>query len=332
MIFKSYILEQDINIIKSYKMFMFYGENLGLKKEFKKKLKIFHNKTEVLNLFQEEIIKDKNILINEIRNKSLFDEKKIIFINEANDKLYDIIESIGSEITEEKVFVFSDILDKKSKLRSYFESSKVFGVTACYKDNEITLRKFIMEKLNGFKGLNQNLINMIIGNSSLDRNKIINEIDKIKSCFKDKVIDGNKIESLLNIKTNEDFNLLKDEALKGNKQKTNRLLADTIFDDQQVFYYLNAINQRICKLNEIEKLKNNNSNIETLISNLKPPIFWKDRPVLTDQAKKWNTVKIKIALNKIYETEIKIKTDSSIRKDLLIKKLVVDLCQSANAS
>ena len=76
MIFKSYILEQNIQPANNYKIFLFYGENQGLKKEFKKNLKIQNKNQEILNLFQDEIIKNKNILVNEIKNKSLFNEKK----------------------------------------------------------------------------------------------------------------------------------------------------------------------------------------------------------------------------------------------------------------
>ena len=74
------------------------------------------------------------------------------------------------------------------------------------------------------------IINFITQNTGLDRNKVNNEIDKIISCFSDKKVDFNKIDSLLNNRTNDDFNLLKDEALKGNKINTNRLLADTVFE------------------------------------------------------------------------------------------------------
>ena len=48
--------------------------------------------------------------------------------------------------------------------------------------------------------------------------------------------------------------------------------------------------------------------------------------------KKWNKDKIKLALEKTYETEIKIKSNSSIRKDLLIKNLIIDLCTTANSA
>jgi len=332
MIFKSYILEQNIQPTNNQKIFLFYGENQGLKKEFKKKLRIQNKNQEILNLFQDEIIKNKNILINEVNNKSLFNEKKIIFINQVNDKILDIVDEVIKNIQDERIFLFSDILEKKSKLRNYFEKSKSCGITACYQDNEITIRKIIMEKLNGYQGLTSQVTNLIIQNTGLDRNKVNNEIDKIISCFKDKKIDPNKIDLLLNIRTSDDFNLLKDQALNGNKINTNRLLADTVFEVENNIYYLSSINQRINKLNEIENMKQKNSNIESLISNLKPAVFWKDKPILIEQSKKWNKEKLQTALKKTYNTEIEIKSNSSIRKDLLIKNLIIELCATASSA
>ena len=332
MIFKSYILEQNIQSANSQKIFLFYGENEGLKKEFKKKLRVQNKNQEILTLFQDEIIKNKNILLNEVNNKSLFSEKKIIFINQVNDKILDIVNEIIENIQDEKIFLFSDILEKKSKLRNYFEKSKLCGITACYQDNEITIRKIIMEKLNGYKGLTGQVTNLIIQNTGLDRNKVDNEIDKIISCFKDKKIVLKKLDLLLNIRTNDDFNLLKDEAINGNKINTNKLLADTVFEVENNIYYLNSINQRINKLNEIENMKKENSNIESLISSLKPAVFWKDKPILIEQSKKWNKEKIQTALKKTYNTELKIKSNSSIKKDLLIKNLIIELCTTASSA
>ena len=332
MIFKSYILEQNIQSANNHKIFLFYGENQGLKKDLKEKLKLEYKNQDILNLLQDEIIKNKNILANEINNKSLFKEKKIIFINQVNDKILDIIEEVAENIQDEKIFLFSDILDKRSKLRNYFEKSKSCGITPCYQDNEITIRKIIMTKLNNYQGLTNQVTNLIIQNTGLDRNKVTNEIDKILSCFNNKKIDIKMLDSLLNIRTSDDFNQLKDEALNGNKINTNRLLADTVFEEENNIYYLNSINQRINKLNEIENMKKENSNIESIVSNLKPAVFWKDKPILIEQTKKWNKNKIQAALKKTYSAEIEIKSNSSIRKDLLIKNLIIELCTTASSA
>lgn len=332
MIFKSYVLEQNLKSIDNCKIILFYGENQGLKEEFKKNIKEANKNNEKLNLLQDEIIKNENLLINEISNKSLFNNKKIIFIDQVNEKILNIIEEMAEDVSDEKIVIFAGNLDKKSKLRSYFEKSKSCGIVACYQDNEITIKKIITNKLSDYQGLSTQVINFIIQNTGLNRSKVNNEIEKIKSCFLEKKINLEKIDLLLNIKTNDDFNKLKDEALKGNKIKTNKLLADTVFEPESNIYYLNSINQRINKLYEIEKLKQNNSNTETLVSSLKPPIFWKDKPVLIEQTNKWNENKIKKALEKTYTVELQIKTGSAIKNDLLIKNLMIDLCTVANSA
>ena len=139
------------------------------------------------------------------------------------------------------------------------------------------------------------------------------------------------IRNLLNIETNEDFNALKDEALSGNKDKTNKLLADTILENENIFFYLNIINQRINKLKEIKLLQKQES-VETVIDSMKPPIFWKDKPKVLAQAKKWDIAKINNALKKTYSVELEIKTSNSVNKNLLIKNLIVELCSEANIS
>jgi DNA polymerase-3 subunit delta len=180
--------------------------------------------------------------------------------------------------------------------------------------------------------LSPQLINLIVQNTGLDRGKLKNEIDKIKSCFQDKKIKENQIELLLNIQTNVDFNNLRDEALNGNKVKTNRLLADTVIESENNVFYLSSINQRINKLNEIVNLIKNHSDIAPVVDKLKPPVFWKDKPVVISQSKKWDRMKLKLAMNKTYDAEIAIKSNGSIKKELIIKKLIIELCATANAS
>ena len=64
------------------------------------------------------------MFFNEINNISLFDDKKIYFIDQANDKILEILENLKSENNDFKLFIFSEQLDKKSKLRTFFEKSK----------------------------------------------------------------------------------------------------------------------------------------------------------------------------------------------------------------
>ena len=329
MILKSYIVEQDINKIDK-NISLFYGENLGLINDFKKLIIEANKNTTIIRLNEEEILKKDVILFREISNSSLFEEKKAIFIDQVSDKILNQILEIENISTDIKIYLFSGVLEKKSKLRNYFEKSKNFCVIACYEDNAITLKNIIQRKLKDFKGINMQNINLILEHSNYSRAKLNNELDKINDFFHDKVLNVEKLEDLLNLKTNDDFNKLKDAAFMGEKKNTNRLLSDTILEEDRNFFYLNSINQRLGKLLEINK--SSAENLEIAVNNLKPPVFWKDKQNVINQAKKWNKNKIKSIMKKTYDIEIKIKSNSIINKKLLIKKLLVDLCSLANAS
>jgi len=330
MIYKSYSVEENISSI-SGKIFLFYGENLGLQNDLKNKIRKLDNKALIKNFNQEEILADENKFFNELLNKSLFEDTKIFFINQTNDKILELIKEIEIKEDNQKVFLFSELLDKRSKLRNYFEKSNKLGIVACYADNEISLKKIILNKLEGYTGLTSQNINIIIENCGLDRSKLNNELIKIATFFKNKIIDTDKLETLLNLKVNNNFDLLKDQALVGNKTKTNKLISDTILENEKNIFYLNIINQRLMKLLEVNK-NTKDGNVEGAINKIKPPIFWKDKALFSLQARKWNKVKLKKMLHQTYKIELKIKSNSQVSQSLLIKKLLVDICCLANAS
>lgn len=330
MIFKSYLLEQNSGL-DGKDFLLFYGENVGLKNEFKNKIKINNKNSEIVRFNQEDILKSEENFFSEMLNISLFDQKKIYFIENVNDKILEIFKEIQNKINNQKIYLFAELLDRKSKLRNYFEKTNNIGIVACYADNEISIKKIILNKLKGFDGLSPQNINMIIENTNLDRVKLNNELEKIITYFLNKKIDLDNLELLLDTKINNNFNLLKDEALCGNKTKTNKLLSDTIIDTEKNIFYINTINQRLNKLAETCALTENTS-LENAINTIKPPIFWKDKSVFMAQAKKWNKNKIKNVLNKTYAIEIEIKSNPIVNKNILIKKLLVDMCELANAS
>ena len=321
MIYKSYLIEKNINSLQE-NIVLFYGENFGFKKDFKEKIKHANNNCDFLFFDQKKIFENSKIFYSELFNTSLFEKNKIFFLENVNEKILEIIQDIQSNLENQKIYLFTDILEKKSKLRSFFEKSKECAVIACYPDNEITIRNIALERLRGYDGLSSVNINLILNHVSLDRIKLYNEIDKISSFFLELSI-------LLDVNLIDDYNYLKDEALNGNKRKTNDLLSDTILEDEKAFYYLTLINQRLQKLYELKK--SNEKNLEIAINNLKPPVFWKDKPHFVTQTKKWDVKKLNRLLKKTYEIEKKIKSKSFLNKQILLKELIVSICETANS-
>ena len=330
MIYKSYLVEENLELLKN-NLNLFYGENLGLKNDLREKIKNLNKNALIKNLNQEEILADDNKFINELLNKSLFEDIKIFFIHQTNDKILELVKEIKTQDSAAKIFLFSELLDKRSKLRNYFEKSDTLGIIPCYADNEISLKKIILKYLKGYTGLSGQNLNMIIEHCGLDRSKLNNELNKITTFFETKIIDTSKLEALLNIKVNDSFDLLKDQALIGNKITTNKLISDTILESGKNIFYLNIINQRLMKLLEVCEIAKDD-NLDNAISKIKPPIFWKDKANFSLQAKKWNKRKLKKMLDQTYKVELMVKSNSQIEQSLLIKKLLVDVCYLANAS
>lgn len=333
MILKSYIIEKDHSILSKLKSVLMYGENNGIKDDIKEKILKDSKDSEVINLFHEEIYNNKKILDNFISNSSLFSKKKIVFIHEVSDKIFEeIFEALNDLKEDVKIFIFSNQLEKRSKLRAHFEKIKDLGIIACYQDNEITLRNYINSSLITYKGLTPEITNLIMINSNKDRKTIKSEIKKIKSFFNKKLINKIELEELLNIKTNSNFSEITDAALNGDKNSLNKLMGEVEFLQEETFFYLNLISNKIFKLLEIKLNSTNPQNEIELVEGTKSKIFWKDRPIFLAQLKKWNHLKLEEALKKIIDIELAMKSNSLIKKDVLIKDLLIKLCGEASTS
>ena len=328
MIHKSYLVEENLNILKN-NLVLIYGENKGLIDDLKNKVSHKYKKNKILKFNQEDILANDNLFLNEINNISLFDNKNIFFIYNVNDKFIKIIDSLIPLAENNTVFLYASTLDKKSKLRNFIEKNKDADIVPCYEDNELTIKKIILKSLKGYDGLNNQIINLLTENCGNDRIKIRNEINKITTYFNDLPLNAKSINKLLNIKQDEQFNLISDVAISGMKKKTGELLNSTIIDSEKIIYYLSIINHRLMRLKDIVK---NEANIEQTINNIKPPIFWKDKSSFLRQAKAWNTNKLNKALIKTYDAEIKIKSSASINKNIFFKNLIIDICNLANAA
>jgi len=332
-ILKSYIIEQNPQVLEEYRAALLYGENDGIKEDLREQLKKLNKSAEIINLFELEILKNKNILFDNIFNESLFNEKKIIFIHSATEKLlnevFDCLEKNNKNV---KIYIFCEALDKKSKLRNLFEKNKNLAVIPCYVDNDRTLVSYISKKLSGFKGITGELINLIITNSGSNRKIIQNEIIKIKDFFIEKSINSGQLLEILNIKNNTSFDEIRDNALAGRKDKINKLLSGIDILNEDCFYYLNSLNYRVLKLIEIQKNKDEFNSYEKTLESLKPTIFWKDKPLYLEQLKKWNLEKLNKMADKIGEAEILMKKNPQIRNDIVIKELIVSLSKEASIS
>ena len=304
------IKSQEINNInlKKYKFFLLYGKNEGLKKETI--LKILKNKDEISSYDEKEVLDNSNIFIESLISKSLFENEKIIIIKRATDKILKVIEKLNEKKIEDLIIIInSDHLEKKSKLRTYFEKSKEYICLAFYPDNEQTLSRlatlFFKERKISISPSN---INLIIKKTNGDREMLYNEINKIAQFSTNgKKISEEIIAKLTNL--NEDHNVseLVDNCLAKNKKKIDTILNENNFTNEDCILITRIFLNKSKKILKLSEIYEENKSIDLTISNARPPIFWKDKEITKQQLHKWSSKEIKILIYKLNEIEFLIK-------------------------
>ena len=329
MIFKSFEIENNIEKILKFRFILLYGENIGLKEVLKKKIINYSNDADIINLYQEDLTKNKNVLLSEVKNISLFVPKKIIIVNQINEKFFSEVEDFLDSKENVTIILIADLLDKKSKLRNLFENESNLAVVPCYNDNDITLKKLVQTELKDFKNLNSNTLNMILSYSNSNRKTILNNLEKIKSFFDKKELSEESLETLLNSDRNEIFENIRDAALDGNKTKLNHLFSSFAFSNDESFLYLNIINYRLTKLLDIHKQNVKNNDFNVTMSKMRPPIFWKDKPVFQRLLKKWDISSVIDALRYLGEIEKKLRKNSSLNNLTMVKNSITNICTNS---
>ena len=329
MILKSYEIENNIKNILNYSYVLIYGENIGLKEVLKKKIIYLHNNSEIINIYNDDLTKNKDILFNEVSNNSLFAQKKLIIINQVNEQIVSQIETFMERNEETRIIIIAGMLDKKSKLRSLFEKEKKLATIPCYKDTEITLRKLIQTELINFKNLNSNTVNMILGYSNLYIKTILDNLEKIKLYFDKKELTETELLNILNSDRNELFENLRDAALNGNKKYLNDLLGNFSFNKEDTFQYLNMISYRLMRLLQIHRENSKYQNFEDTINQIKPPIFWKDKPIYLKLSNKWHKQKVLEVLSHIIKIEKMLKKNSNLNQVVVLKNTITVICSNS---
>ena len=92
-----------------------------------------------------------------------------------------------------------------------------------------------------------------------------------------------------------------------NTNKVNKIFNENIFSIDDCILIVRTLLLKSKRLLEIKKINNSNDNIEQIISNYKPPIFWKDKEIVKNQVSKWSLKETEKLIYKIHNIELMIK-------------------------
>jgi DNA polymerase-3 subunit delta len=312
----------ELNKIKpsNYKFYLFYGDNEGLKEENIKNLFEKNYLNKIYRYEEKEILDNINNFFNSILTKSFFDNEKLIIVNRATDKIRETIEDLMEKNPEDvKIILNSKNLEKKSYLRKFFEKEKSIICVPFYEDNNQTLNSIINLFFRNKKiPTSQQLINILVERSRGDRKNLNNELEKIESfSLNKKNLNIEEIIKLTNLADNYSASELVDHSLAKNTRKTVTILSENNYSDEDNIIIIRTLLAKLKRLVKIYELINEKNNIEQAISACKPPIFWKDKPLVTQQIRSWKKDHLKNLIYKTNEIELLIKKNSVLAKNIL---------------
>ena len=310
MIIKSF----EINKIDPLKnnLILFYGQNEGLKDENILKLSSkFHN---IIKYHEREILENQDNFFESVFSGSLFDEDKFVIINQATDKIVKIIEILiekKEKIKEIAILLNANSLEKKSKLRSIFEKKLI--CVPFYIDNNETLFKFteniLKQKKINISPLN---INFLVNKCNGDRRNLKNELLKIEMfCLNKRNITDDELQKLVCLSENKSINELIDCCLVKDEKNTINILNDNVFNNDDSILITRTFLNKLKRIHKLILNYEENRNLNETIRNAKPPIFWKEKPIVEKQIRTWKPDLIEKLIVDINEIELQIKKNNT---------------------
>ncbi len=331
MILKFYDLKKNLD--KEINFFLLYGNNKGHIDEVIENTLKPHFSKNITYYDENDILSNVENFNEGILNKSFFDENKLIIISRCSDKIFNIIkEIVEKNIADLKIILKSGVLEKKSKLRIFFEKDSRTFILPFYEDNNQSLlyiaQDFFKEKK--IKISPQN-INLIIERSKGDRLNLKNELEKIANfCINKNSITIEEIRKLTNLAENYGISEMVDQCLAKNGKKTLNILNENNLTSEDNILILKTFLFKLKRLRNLKLEVKTKKNLDTVLSSYKPPIFWKDKDIIKKQLEILPIIQIEKLIKNVNDLELVVKKNSQISNYLTNNFIFENLTISNN--
>ena len=313
----------------SYNIFLFYGPNFGLINLIYKKsidsLSIdLNDPFNVSKIDGNDFKENPSILNDNISTLSVTRDKRVILLDLTYITVNKTIEGAILDTQKEKnndylLLIKANNLSSKNELVKFVEKLENGILVPCYEENISEVEIQISRLFNRYKlKFSPNFLSVLSSKFNSDTSINLMEIKKLETFL----INNQNIteEMILSLITdNIDINLNKIIQLCSTGKIQDALFSlDKVYENSSTAINITRLFIKHFKM--IEKILltvEKGSNILESINNMKPPIFFKDRPLLVFQCQLWSLNKINLIFKRLIEIELKCKSNIYPNKILL---------------
>lgn len=302
------------------KSFLFYGNS-----EFWVQSKIdllIKNNPSLKNLKsrsvpQELFFENKDLLSSLFFTNDFFAGPELILITHATDKITAIIEGLSSPSLPFFLVSAKDYLKPSSKLRKFYEDHPHFYSVPCYDLSAKELEKEIDTFFASYqKKISSDLVHQLAEFFYKSPDILKNELEKILSYMGSKeTVESHDLRSSISSPLQNDLMDLINSFLDKNKKKTFVYL-NSLEETGSFISILRMLGAGLTRLHQIKLNINSGGSFEQSIKTLFPPLLFNEQERFRKRLTLWSQEEMEELLKKIIETEISIKSNSKLAREL----------------
>lgn len=285
--------------------------------------------TAIVELTPEHLKEDPARLSDELSSFSLMASQRVILVRDADDDVVEpLLDALTRRASSNYVILYATDSLAGSKLRTFAERSDELGCVPCYKDEGAGLDQVIRDALRGY-GLrvNSEVMRFLATQLNGDRQIILNELEKLSLYIGDEAEEVTLEEAQAAIGENNDKSLddLAHAVAAGDMVGLCRLCDRLLAEGQVGFLLVRAVMRYLARLRELAYATEQGQSLDAAIESIRPPVFFKAKPVLKAHAPRWSSARVNEALARLQMLEL----DSKRYHDQVEARLAHGLMQVA---
>ena len=268
-----------------------------------------------IDLQCDQILEEPSKLYDELSAMSFTGDRRLIVVREATDKLSKLLEETEGMLNDQNYLILcADELGPRSSLRKFAEGHKTIAALPCYKDEGAGLSQLIRTTLTGY-GLkaDENTVHYLTNHLGGDRMVILAELEKLSLYFDgEERLNIDEVTKVVGESGEMSFDDVAQAVASGRIEQLCKLLDRLFLEGAHSVAILRALHRYFSRLKEIQDLKAQGQNTQQAVKSLRPPVFFKQQPMMVSHAERWSSKKIERALHIMMEAE----KDSKLAGDL----------------
>lgn len=310
---ESYIAKTDAQ----HRAILLYGPDSGLARERSKRLSsAFLSGSQdpfaMVEMKESQLAGDPTLLAGELSAISMMAPKRVILIRDAGDKMTRIIEDAASCFNDSVLLiVIGEELSTRSSLRAWFEKEPSVAAIACYHD-EVRDVHDVIRKAFDKAGVvaNRDVTDYLASQLGNDRYVTYQELEKLVTYAGDsKVIELKDAQALVDYNREASFDDMVNAVADRNLAALEKNLTLLLREGTQPVAYLRVLQRYFNRLYMIRaQMAETRQSAEQIIPSLRPPVFFRQVPVMTRHLQNWNSDQLARALKLLVAAELACKT------------------------